>query len=324
VHYFYFEPAYLTGATYYNLIRSFFILQRHNLCVYHFIHSPLNLAIMANKNRNRDSSSYASDENWDRNRNRREDDYTPYRENQGSYGNVGYESDYNRGMRGDYGGRAGSGEQYGNMSNYGGAYSSDYGPNYDRENDTTSRRRWENQNQWSGAGNYNAGYNRNRQDWGRSNVNEGRYGSGTTESRNRNEQSMYGGDTSNHGNINQGGYDRDWWDKTKDEVSSWFGGDDNHRREGRQNTNMHRGKGPKGYERSTERIREDVCERLTYDDQVDASEIEVKVNGNEVTLDGTVDNRNARHRAEDIIESIPGVTHVQNNLRVQKPGRGEY
>ena len=86
---------------------------------------------------------------------------------------------------------------------------------------------------------------------------------------------------------------------------------------------MNRGKGPKGYERSSERIREDVCERLTYDNEIDASDIEVKVNGNEVTLDGTVDSRNARHRAEDIIESIPGVTHVQNNLRVQRTG-GEY
>jgi osmotically-inducible protein OsmY len=136
---------------------------------------------------------------------------------------------------------------------------------------------------------------------------------------------MYGGDTSNYGNANQGGYDRGWWDKTRDEVSSWFGDDDadRRRRMDRQSTGMNRGKGPKGYERSPERLREDVCERLSYDDRVDASDIEVKVSGNEVTLDGTVDSRDARHRAEDIIESIPGITHVQNNLRVQRKG-GEY
>ena len=58
--------------------------------------------------------------------------------------------------------------------------------------------------------------------------------------------------------------------------------------ERRREMDQHRGRGPKNYKRSDERIREDVCDRLSDDGMVDASEIEVKVSGAEVTLDGTV------------------------------------
>lgn len=80
------------------------------------------------------------------------------------------------------------------------------------------------------------------------------------------------------------------------------------------------GKGPKGYSRSDDRIREDVCDRLTDDPQIDASEIDVKVANCEVTLAGTVDSREAKRRAEDCAESISGVRNVQNNIRVQQGG----
>jgi hypothetical protein len=79
----------------------------------------------------------------------------------------------------------------------------------------------------------------------------------------------------------------------------------------------HTGKGPKGYTRSDARIREDVCDRLTDDAQIDASEIDVKVSNCEVTLAGTVDNREEKRRAEDCAESVSGVRNVQNNIRVQ-------
>jgi hypothetical protein len=85
----------------------------------------------------------------------------------------------------------------------------------------------------------------------------------------------------------------------------------------------HRGRGPKGYIRSDERIREDVSDRLTDDPIVDASDIEVLVVGAEVTLNGNVDSRTAKRRAEDCADDVTGVRHVQNNLRVRdapKPG----
>ena len=67
-------------------------------------------------------------------------------------------------------------------------------------------------------------------------------------------------------------------------------------------------------------------ERLTEDSWLDASNIDVQVSGGEVTLTGSVDSREAKHRAERIVEDITGVDHVQNNLRVSGPlagsGRG--
>jgi hypothetical protein len=78
----------------------------------------------------------------------------------------------------------------------------------------------------------------------------------------------------------------------------------------------HRGRGPKGYLRPDERIREDVCDCLTDDPYVDAGEIEVSVGNGEVTLSGTIESRAMRRRAEELAESLSGVKHVQNNLRI--------
>lgn len=79
----------------------------------------------------------------------------------------------------------------------------------------------------------------------------------------------------------------------------------------------YRGRGPKGYRRSDERITEDVSDRLADDRYVDASDIEVSVEHGEVTLGGSVDDRQTRRRAEDIAEQVSGVTYVQNLLRVK-------
>jgi osmotically-inducible protein OsmY len=81
-------------------------------------------------------------------------------------------------------------------------------------------------------------------------------------------------------------------------------------------TGPHRGKGPVGYQRTDERIREMVCESLADDDQLDASHIEVAVSQGEVTLSGTVDDRRAKRDAEDCACSVSGVRDVQNLLRV--------
>lgn len=84
----------------------------------------------------------------------------------------------------------------------------------------------------------------------------------------------------------------------------------------------HRGKGPKGYQRTDSRIEEEINERLAEDDDVDAEGIEVKVKDGEVTLSGTCESREARRRAEDIAESILGVKHVSCNLRTSGGSRG--
>ena len=97
-----------------------------------------------------------------------------------------------------------------------------------------------------------------------------------------------------------------------DEASPWSRDRDAQRRE-----RDHRGRGPKGYRRSDQRIQEDVSDRLYDDPYVDASDVEVSASNGEVTLSGTVDGRAARRRAEDLAEQVSGVSHVQNNLRVR-------
>lgn len=78
------------------------------------------------------------------------------------------------------------------------------------------------------------------------------------------------------------------------------------------------GKGPKGYRRSDDRIREDVCEALFRSPRVDASDIEVSVKDGNVTLKGTVESRNAKREAENCIENLSGVEDVQNELRLKR------
>jgi len=101
--------------------------------------------------------------------------------------------------------------------------------------------------------------------------------------------------------------DRGFIERAADTVSSWFEGDEQP---------SHRGRGPKGYARSDDRIREDVSDRLGDDWMVDAREVEVTVMSGEVTLVGTVTSRDQRRRAEDVAESVSGVKHIQNNLRI--------
>ncbi len=86
---------------------------------------------------------------------------------------------------------------------------------------------------------------------------------------------------------------------------------------------IHRGRGPRNYKRSDERIREDVCDCLTEDAYIDASSIDVAVAEGEVVLTGTVFKREDKRRAEDIAECISGVKDVRNNLRVSSEQTGE-
>ncbi|HEX7347280.1 MAG TPA: BON domain-containing protein [Candidatus Limnocylindrales bacterium] len=76
------------------------------------------------------------------------------------------------------------------------------------------------------------------------------------------------------------------------------------------------GRGPKGYQRSDERIREDVSDRLMEHPELDASGIEVHVKDAVVTLKGEVDSRWAKRLAEDIAEEVGGIRDVMNHLGV--------
>jgi len=130
------------------------------------------------------------------------------------------------------------------------------------------------------------------------------------------QSQSYGGQS---GGQSYGGRDRNWMERTGDRMASWFNDDDDRER----TTGQFRGRGPKGYRRSDERIREDVCDRLSDDPMLDASEIEVRVQNGEVTLEGSVSDRQDKRRAETLVESCSGVDHVQNNIRVQQQSYGQ-
>lgn len=80
-----------------------------------------------------------------------------------------------------------------------------------------------------------------------------------------------------------------------------------------------RGKGPKGYVRSDERIKDDVSNALYRSTVVDATEIEVFVEQGTVTLKGLVNSRDQKRMAEDAVEHLPGVKDVFNEIRVKRP-----
>jgi len=150
----------------------------------------------------------------------------------------------------------------------------------------------------------------------------GGYGGGSHQSTQR--------DSRNWGDRQMGGYEpgegyarpgqeRSFIERATDEVMSWWGDEDAARRREQD----HAGKGPSDYTRSDERIREDANDRLTDDWRVDARGISVSVTDGEVVLGGQVPTRQEKHRAEECVERISGVRHVQNNLRVMPNQRGD-
>jgi len=85
----------------------------------------------------------------------------------------------------------------------------------------------------------------------------------------------------------------------------------------------HAGRGPRGYQRSDERIREEINDRLTAHGMIDASDIEVIVDHGEVTLDGLVGSRAEKRAAEDVADEIHGVREVHNHLRLRTNAGGD-
>jgi osmotically-inducible protein OsmY len=197
-----------------------------------------------------------------------------------SYGG-GQQGRFGQGYSGQSGGQS-YGQQHGGSQSYGGGQPGGYQP--------------------YGAGQYGGGQQQGGQSYGQ------QFGGGQQ----RGGQS-YGGQQGGQGGglghnerlerVSDGDADR----------HGFFGG-------GMMRGGEHRGRGPKNYTRSDERIREDINDRLSDDAWLDASEIDVQVSSCEVTLTGTVNSRDDKRRAEDLAEQVSGVRHVQNNLRVQSQG----
>jgi hypothetical protein len=82
-------------------------------------------------------------------------------------------------------------------------------------------------------------------------------------------------------------------------------------------------RGPLNYQRSDQRIYEDVCDRLSEDDELDVSNVEVKVDKGEVTITGHVESRGMKRRLEDVVERVSGVKDVHVQVKVQRQGQDQ-
>jgi hypothetical protein len=88
------------------------------------------------------------------------------------------------------------------------------------------------------------------------------------------------------------------------------------RRDYGQSTAARYPRGPKGYQRSDERLKEDISERLMEAYHIDSSEVTVEVRGAKVSLEGTVPSRHMKHAIEDMVDRCPGVLEIDNRIRV--------
>lgn len=83
------------------------------------------------------------------------------------------------------------------------------------------------------------------------------------------------------------------------------------------------GFGPKDYKRTDDRIYEEVCEALMRNHDVDATNIGVKVTDGVVFLTGKVNDRKMKKTAEFILEDLPGVQDIRNELTIVKSEEGK-
>lgn len=138
------------------------------------------------------------------------------------------------------------------------------------------------------------------------------------------QQSYGSGSGGGYDQPHRGGYEgrRDWGASA---GSDWGGserfgsgyGSEQGSQQPRMQRESQRGKGPKNYRRSDERIREEVCERLKSHADLDASDIDVQVTKGEVTLTGETASRAEKRMAEDCVEDISGVQDVTNQIHVR-------
>ena len=87
---------------------------------------------------------------------------------------------------------------------------------------------------------------------------------------------------------------------------------------GGRSRGQHSGRGPKGYKRSDDRIRDEVNDQLMDSGDIDPSDVEVSVDDGVVTLTGTVEDRRDKYEMEQLASSVLGVQDVVCQIRVKR------
>jgi osmotically-inducible protein OsmY len=226
-----------------------------------------------------------------------------------SYGQGGYGQGYSQGGYGQGSGQGGYGQGFGRTgeSGHGGYGQGGYSQGGYGQGSF-------------GQGGYGQG------EYGRGGY-EGGYRQGGSEQsqwRGGSDESTYGRGGSGQRGFGQGGYSQGYGPGSSDQENYGQGsyGQSGYRPSlGYTSTlivGRFYGRGPKGYQRSDDRIREDVSEELFRNPEIDASEIEIQAQKGEVTLTGKVEDRHQKRLAEDIAERVSGVKDVHNQLKVDK------
>jgi hypothetical protein len=223
------------------------------------------------------------------------------------------------GSQGGYGGGSQGGYGGGSQGGYGGdddwssrGFGSSSQRGYNRE--ATGAQEW-NRGWGSGAGG----------DWNRGGMSSGQGGYGNQQGGFRGSQSGFGGESGGGGF--RGGYGSQaggFYGQGSGEFGGrgseqhhWSGSDFGGTPSQEGQRGRFTGRGPKGWKRSNERISEEVNEALARHPDVDASDIEVRVENGEVTLTGVVEDRGQKRLAEDIAEDVFGVDDVNNDLKIR-------
>jgi osmotically-inducible protein OsmY len=244
-------------------------------------------------------------------------------------GNYNYRGDYDLNDRNQY-----RNEDYRDRGQYNRSHHSEessrfHGP----ENEDHLRH--EPSNQWGNYGNYRSSH-RNA-DFGSGYFgNAGSYfgnsEGGHRDNVNRSENDWYNSPDNNY--YNQSSYyrksaynrnnpsdyelsNRERWNNSQNFSNDNYSMYDNNWNSNQNGQGLYRGKGPRGYNRSDDRIKEDINDRLSDNAYIDATDIEISVSNGEVILSGTVEDRTAKRRAEDVAEAVSGVRNVENRLRIQ-------
>lgn len=221
--------------------------------------------------------------------------------------------DGGRGGRGGGRDRHGAGQGRSGFSDYGATGQREYGRGFDDSDFTGGYRQGDTESgYYANRGEYSQGYGRERDPgrvYGPEDFSQryaqgdvfagGGYGRGG-----RHARGAGLGDDGRYGGMGRG--PSSWRDDRQAGGAAGFG----------ESNQGFRGRGPRGYTRSDERITEDLNERFTDDPYLDADDVQVSVSGGVATLTGTVEHRWMKHRAEDIADACSGVKDVRNEIRV--------
>ena len=82
--------------------------------------------------------------------------------------------------------------------------------------------------------------------------------------------------------------------------------------------NIAGGGGPRLRRKTDDSLAQEIHEILTSDPELDATDVEVVVEGGAVTLSGEVEHPDAKLLAEELTESVAGVRLVHNRLVVRR------